>query len=1405
MASGGKLKNIILFAGLVTISIVASSILFANLSDSSAYFPLPPANPPIINPGEKIVQIEVPVVSLPPEQILNNWKAPGTPPAYDKIPAVETDDGDASYLLSKVNNDHQTFNFQTIDFPSLTVIKKLELNVIAKKTGPAAQTTKISLTVARGTTLSDLPLGGISISPGYTTYARDVTNDPFALTPTAFTLPEVESWQSGGLPITFGMAQNTDSKEIRVTKVAMKINFQDNTKPSTTAQIEASGSGPYPPGTLVTLTCNDERPGSGPGDIFYGLNTQDESTLYSAGISVSQPGLNTINYHCLDNVGNVGDSGQIQITIIDPKIDTVLEFDTGQFPSPNYWSDEETITGILKDVDDVPVQGGIITFDVIDDDSAVFPDATTEADGSFSSTGNLPDSVGSFQLQANFIGNSQYYESSTGLLTFTTDPHPVSIDFNDIEAAGVDKRVVVIAKMTDTVLGFDMLPGVLINLEGTGGFDPNFVDPTSGGVTVEDDGGLVVDACNSPIPCAVPTNIARLNEVTGEVRFGINLPPPSVSLVLTDNGPNDKVITFEVTSGPTEVIDGGTSQGFIGDPEVYSQTETLLGGSSNAFNFNHLNGISKIRVTDTSDDSTLGVSKISTSTSTALIIQSGGFPLGSTTDPISFGNDIFFAEGTAPSTTGEFGVSANIVPSLYTGSDTEPFLAIPSSGGGTGGTSNANILDINGLMFSGRDCLTSGGDTDGDALCNDWETAGGVPFTVTAGGAAQPFVYYLTPPPIQGEKDLYYEIDYMAGHNPLDAALTSVAGKFLDQAPDINFNWFRSESLTHAALTDTWGDNDLLVDDFNSFKRDFNAGVNERARGSAQNLQTNGVTNLGGGNYRIAISGVTVTTPNPSLVNAAYGDDTQGTIILKVRINCGTSSCNVAASPAGAGILYSNPTSTVAAASGLNIAATLPAATIALDSATIKVVEIKVPFWTINAISNVSLGTISIDVKVTAATTPYAAISGLATTAFTTKAGSPGVSSTLEEARAAAIRYMVWVHSIGGQSAQGEIKGNDIVVSLSGFGGASDGFGGTQGDLETQKGTIMHEVGHNLNLKHGGPRTLLGSTSVIGNSDINCKPNYPSVMSYARQRANYFGTTPWNDYGVLDFSDGGLSSMIENAADETLPFTNLDGSVPMSPSGGELPYIIWASPVVSPASGTNTTPHISPDHTSHYALAIPSDGWINWDDDITIDSSPITSVNLNHFGVRECDNPTPVIRTTADNDGNDWGNLDFDFRGIATPFDGVEPSATGAAITVTTTETSTVIPPPFTRDSTQVNANVPLKVRFVDRTDTSKIIVTQTPPFAGFVEFSRGCGPTYTLIPTPTLVWNEGSQLLNTAYKTTNADKGKDLCFKVWVEITDEDGIKTKRLMTGDVAPNNEVVKDNQQERVTYRITVRAK
>jgi len=92
-------------------------------------------------------------------------------------------------------------------------------------------------------------------------------------------------------------------------------------------------------------------------------------------------------------------------------------------------------------------------------------------------------------------------------------------------------------------------------------------------------------------------------------------------------------------------------------------------------------------------------------------------------------------------------------------------------------------------------------------------------------------------------------------------------------------------------------------------------------------------------------------------------------------------------------------------------------------------------------------------------------------------------NSDNEIAKAQIFYYYIWAHDqtvISHPSGISEWGGNDGGITLG-------SFDGMVGSTDQQAGTLMHELGHNLKLNHGG------------DDDFNCKPNLLSVMSYSRQ------------------------------------------------------------------------------------------------------------------------------------------------------------------------------------------------------------------------------------------------------------------------------------------------------------------
>ncbi|KAA2282090.1 hypothetical protein [Candidatus Nitrosocosmicus sp. SS] len=121
-------------------------------------------------------------------------------------------------------------------------------------------------------------------------------------------------------------------------------------------------------------------------------------------------------------------------------------------------------------------------------------------------------------------------------------------------------------------------------------------------------------------------------------------------------------------------------------------------------------------------------------------------------------------------------------------------------------------------------------------------------------------------------------------------------------------------------------------------------------------------------------------------------------------------------------------------------------------------------------------------------------------------------------AREIATHYAIFGHTQPYSTSSGEspnMPGKEFMVTLGASKWGSDpATGHNVGSIDQQSGTFMHELGHNLGLDHGGW------------NDINCKPNYLSVMNYAYQMSSLLGNR------TLDYSRSVLPLLNENNLNE---------------------------------------------------------------------------------------------------------------------------------------------------------------------------------------------------------------------------------------------------------------------------------
>jgi hypothetical protein len=191
----------------------------------------------------------------------------------------------------------------------------------------------------------------------------------------------------------------------------------------------------------------------------------------------------------------------------------------------------------------------------------------------------------------------------------------------------------------------------------------------------------------------------------------------------------------------------------------------------------------------------------------------------------------------------------------------------------------------------------------------------------------------------------------------------------------------------------------------------------------------------------------------------------------------------------------------------------------------------------------------------------------------------------------------------------------------------------------------MHELGHTLTLTHGG--TYYDPGSSVPNYEVNCKPNFISVMNYFFQVRGFVdgtvsGTPPANQF---DYSGQELPALNETALDESTGVGTVSGqpsdhltrwySRPNNPADTALQDYALTHCDGSPLSATEApaaNPWVRVDGTlaADGTFSVPLD----WNNDLIVPSvtPPLISEDLNHNG---------VIGDPAFSGYNDWEKIDL--------------------------------------------------------------------------------------------------------------------------------------------------------------------
>lgn len=259
-----------------------------------------------------------------------------------------------------------------------------------------------------------------------------------------------------------------------------------------------------------------------------------------------------------------------------------------------------------------------------------------------------------------------------------------------------------------------------------------------------------------------------------------------------------------------------------------------------------------------------------------------------------------------------------------------------------------------------------------------------------------------------------------------------------------------------------------------------------------------------------------------------------------------------------------------------------------------------------------------------------------------------------KEAKANGYHYAMFIHAIGtpggdpvncnSPSGLGEMKGNDIIVALGcQFGETNADHAGTEGTSKEQAGTLMHELGHNLNLDHGGPAEKWDGASWVPVSDSiftkNCKPNYASVMSYSRQLETYLKTQLAN-YWAATYSDQAMPAFLAGVFPEPKLYEATIEEYDGVKSSGTSYKIVFGTP----DRGLGT-----------YKLGntyVTNRVGVDWNGNGPISANGVQqNLDVTHLNISGCMGSAGETLEGI----NDWDNLYFNFRYGLSFVDGAYP------------------------------------------------------------------------------------------------------------------------------------------------------